>query len=44
MSVYRTEFGGAALMGWALPRFTATVVGGAGQLVIVQAGLSEEQP
>jgi hypothetical protein len=44
MSVYRTEFGGAALMGWALPRFTATVVGGAGQLVIVQAGLNEEQP
>jgi hypothetical protein len=39
LSLYRTEFGGTDLLGWSLPRFSATVVGAAGQLVIVQAGL-----
>jgi hypothetical protein len=29
-------------LGWSLPRFSATVVAAAGQLVIVQAGLDEE--
>ncbi len=42
LSVYRTEFGGTVLLGWSLPRFSATVVGAAGQLVILQAGLDEE--
>jgi hypothetical protein len=42
LSIYRTELGGTALLGWSLPRFSATVVAAAGQLVIVQAGLDEE--
>lgn len=43
LSIYRTEFGGTALLGWSLPRFSATVLAAAGQLVIVQAGLDEER-
>ena len=43
LSVYRTQLGGTPLLGWSLPRFSATVVGAAGQLVIVQAGLDEER-
>jgi hypothetical protein len=43
LSIYRTELGGTALLGWSLPRFSATVVAAAGQLVIVQAGLDEER-
>jgi ABC-type Mn2+/Zn2+ transport system permease subunit len=42
LSIYRTELGGTALFGWSLPRFSATVLAAAGQLVIVQAGLDEE--
>ena len=42
LSIYRTELGGAALLGWSLPRFSATVLAAAGQLVIVRAGLDEE--
>jgi hypothetical protein len=42
MSLYRTEIGGTALLGWSLPRFSATVLAAAGRLVIVQAGLDEE--
>ena len=42
LSIYRTELGGTSLLGWSLPRFTATVVAFAGQLVILQAGLDEE--
>jgi hypothetical protein len=42
LSIYRTELGGTTLLGWSLPRFSATVVAAAGQLVIVRAGLDEE--
>ena len=42
LSIYRTELGGTTLLGWSLPRFSATVVAAAGQLVIVRACLDEE--
>jgi len=43
LSIYRTELGGKTLLGWRLPRFSATVVAAAGRLVILQAGLDEER-
>jgi hypothetical protein len=37
-SVYRSELGGGALLGWPIPRFRATVLAVAGHFLILQAG------
>jgi hypothetical protein len=44
LSLYQSDLGGEPLFGWPVPRFQATVVGIAGQLVLVQAGVETSQP
>lgn len=44
ISVYRSRFGGDTLLGWALPRFEATVLAAAGQFLLVQAEVRDPEP
>jgi hypothetical protein len=41
LSVYRSELGGQRLFGWTVPRFRATVLGIAGQFLVLSAGIEE---
>lgn len=41
LSVYRTEVGGQQVLLWQVPRFRATVLGIAGQFLVLQARLDE---
>jgi hypothetical protein len=43
-SIYRSELGGQRLLRWQLPRLRITVVGVAGQFVLVQGRESEALP
>ena len=36
LSVYRSELGGQQVLGWSIPRYETTVLGMAGQLVLVE--------
>ncbi len=44
LSVYRSDVGGQQVLLWQVPRFRATVVGVAGQFLVVQASLDDVQP
>jgi hypothetical protein len=41
LSLYRSDVGGQQVLLWELPRFRATVVGVAGQFVVLQASIDD---
>lgn len=43
LSVYSSEIGGQSLLRWRVPRFRSTVVGAAGQFVLVRAASDRPQ-
>jgi hypothetical protein len=43
-SLYRSEAGGQQVLLWTVPRFRATVLGIAGQFLVLHASLDDEQP
>jgi len=43
LSVYTSEIGGQNLLRWRVPRFRSTVVGVAGQFVLVRAASDRSQ-
>jgi hypothetical protein len=43
LSVYRSDLGGQQVLIWQLPRFRATVIGVAGQFLVLQATLNDVQ-
>jgi hypothetical protein len=44
LSVYRSAVGGQQVLAWQVPRFRATVLGVAGQFLVLQASIEDEQP
>ena len=44
LSVYRSDLGGQQVLIWQLPRFQTTVIGVAGQFLVLQAMLDDVEP
>ncbi len=44
LSIYRSDVGGQEVLLWQVPQFRATVVGVAGQFLVLQASIDDVQP